>query len=68
MTVAKVSEIKASSPVSFDEAIKEGLARANKTLKNLKSAWVKDFEVRLDEKGDIAEYRVLMRITFVLEN
>ena len=68
MTVAKVSEIKASSPVSFDEAIREGLARANKTLKNLKSAWVKDFEVRLDEKGDIAEYRVLMRITFVLEN
>ena len=68
MTVAKVSEIKASSPVSFDEAIREGLARANKTLKNLKSAWVKDFEVRLDEKGDITEYRVLMRITFVLEN
>ena len=68
MTVAKVSEIKASSPDSFDEAIKEGLARANKTLKNLKSAWVKDFEVMLDEKGQIAEYRVLMRITFVLED
>jgi flavin-binding protein dodecin len=68
MTVAKISEIKASSPVSFDEAIKEGLARANKTLKNLKSAWVKDFEVQLDDKGQIAEYRVLMRITFILEN
>ena len=68
MTVAKISEIKASSPVSFDEAIKEGLDRANKTLKNLKSAWVKDFEVILDEKGQIAEYRVLMRITFILEN
>ena len=68
MTVAKVSEIKASSPVSFDEAIKEGLARANKTLKNLRSAWVKDFEIKLDEKGQIAEYRVLMRITFILEN
>jgi flavin-binding protein dodecin len=68
MTVAKISEIKASSPVSFDEAIKEGLARANKTLKNLKSAWVKDFEVILDDKGQIAKYRVLMRITFILEN
>lgn len=67
MTVAKVSEIKASSPVSFDEAIKEGLARANKTLKNVKSAWVKDFEVRLDDKGEIEQYRVLMRITFILE-
>lgn len=67
MTVAKVSEIKASSTVSFDEAIKEGLARANKTLKNVRSAWVKDFEVMLDDKGQIAEYRVLMRITFILE-
>jgi flavin-binding protein dodecin len=67
MTVAKVSEIKASSPVSFDEAVKEGLVRANKTLKNVRSAWVKDFEVRLDEKGNISEYRVLMRITFILE-
>lgn len=67
MTVAKVSEIKASSNVSFDEAIKEGLARANKTLKNVKSAWVKDFEVTLDDKGQVAEYRVLMRITFILE-
>lgn len=67
MTVAKISEIKASSPVSFDEAVKEGLVRANKTLKNVKSAWVKDFEVRLDDEGNISEYRVLMRITFILE-
>jgi len=68
MTVAKISEIKASSPDSFDDAVREGIARANKTLKNVKSAWIKDFEVMLDEKGDIAEYRVLMRITFILEN
>ena len=66
MTVAKVTEIKVSSPKSFDDAIKEGIARAHKTLKNVKSAWVKDFEVTVDDKGQIAEYRILMKITFIL--
>ena len=66
MTVAKVTEIKVSSPKSFDDAIKEGVARAHKTLKNIKSAWVKDFEVTVDDEGQIAEYRILMRITFIL--
>lgn len=68
MTVAKVSEIKASSPKSFDDAIQEGIARANKTLKNVRSAWVKEFEVILGDNGQITEYRVLMKITFILEN
>ena len=67
MTVAKVTEIKVSSPKSFDDAIQEGITRANKTLKNVKSAWVKDFEVIIDDKGQIAEYRILMRVTFILE-
>jgi len=66
MTVAKVTEIKISSPKSFDDAIKEGIARAHKTLKNVKSAWVKDFEVTVDDKGQIAEYRILMKVTFIL--
>jgi hypothetical protein len=66
MSVAKVTEIKVSSPKSFDDAIREGIARANKTLKNVKSAWVKDFEVTVDDKGQISEYRVLMRVTFIL--
>jgi flavin-binding protein dodecin len=66
MTVAKVTEIKVSSPNSFDDAIKEGIARAHKTLKNIKSAWVKDFEVTVDDEGQIAEYRILMRVTFIL--
>jgi len=66
MTVAKVTEIKVSSPKSFDDAVKEGIARAHKTLKNVKSAWVKDFEVTVDDKGQIAEYRILMKITFIL--
>lgn len=68
MTVAKITEIKASSPESFDSAIKEGIARANKTLKNVKSAWVKDLEVTVGEDGQITGYKVLMRITFILED
>jgi flavin-binding protein dodecin len=68
MSVAKVTEIKVSSPTSFDDAIKEGIIRANKTLKNVKSAWVKDFEVTLDNDGKIAEYRILMKVTFILED
>jgi len=68
MSVAKVTEIKVSSPTSFDDAIKEGITRANKTLKNVKSAWVKDFEVTVDNNGKIAQYKVLMRITFILED
>ena len=54
MSVAKVTEIKVSSPTSFDDAIQEGITRANKTLKNVKSAWVKDFEVIGDNDGKIA--------------
>ena len=66
MSVAKVSEIKISSLVSFDDAIREGITRANKTLKNVKSAWIKDFEVEVDDKGKISEYRILMKVTFIL--
>ena len=68
MSVAKVTEIKVSSPSSFDDAIREGIARANKTLKNVKSAWVKDFEVTVDNDGNIAEYKILMKVTFILKD
>ena len=68
MSVAKITEIKVSSPKSFDDAMQEGITRANKTLKNVKSAWVKDFEVTIDNKGQIAEYRILLKITFILED
>jgi dodecin len=68
MSVAKVTEIKVSSPTSFDDAIREGIARANKTLKNVKSAWVKDFEVTVDDAGNIAEYKILMKVTFILKD
>ncbi len=67
MSVAKVTEIIASSPESFDDAIKIGVARAQKTLKNLKSAWIQNQQIKLDDKGHIREYRVQLKITFVLE-
>ncbi|BBB47606.1 dodecin family protein [Pelolinea submarina] len=68
MSVAKITEIKVSSAKSFDDAVREGIARANKTLKNVRSAWVKDFEVIVDEQGQITEYRVLMKVSFILED
>lgn len=68
MSIAKVTEVKVSSLTSFDDAIKEGIIRANKTLKNVKSAWLKDFEVIVDNEGKITEYRILMKVTFILED
>jgi flavin-binding protein dodecin len=67
MTVAKVTEIIASSTESFDEAIKTGVARAHKTLTHLKSAWVQNQQIKLDDEGRITEYRVQLKITFILE-
>ena len=67
MSIARVTEIKASSKKSFDDALKVGLARASKTLTNVTSAWIENQEVRLDAKGQISEYRVQMKVTFLLE-
>ncbi len=66
MSVAKVSEISATSTTSFEDAITQGLARADKTLRNIKSAWVKEQQVRV-ESGKVVEYQVNMMVTFVLE-
>lgn len=65
MAVAKVTEIIASSNKSFEDAVAVGIARANKTLKNVRGAWIKEQKVVV-EKGKISEYRVDMRVTFVL--
>ncbi len=65
MSVAKVTEIIASSTVSFDDAIKQGVARASKTLKNVTSVWVKDQKASIKD-GQITEYRVDMKVTFIL--
>lgn len=65
MAIARVTEIIASSEKSFDDAVKKGIARAHKTLKNVKGAWVSDMKVEVD-KGEIVEYRVNMKVTFIL--
>jgi flavin-binding protein dodecin len=67
MSVAKVSEISATSTKSFDDAIQQGIARANKTLRNVKSAWIKEQHVRV-ENGRISEFQVNMAVTFILED
>ncbi len=68
MTVARVTEIKASSAKSFDDAIRAGITRAHKTLKNVKGAWIENQEVLVNDQGQISEYRVEMKVTFVLED
>ncbi len=67
MSISRTTEIKSSSKISFDDAMKKGIDRAHKTLSNLKSAWIENQEVILDAKGKILEYRVQMKITFLLE-
>ena len=67
MAVAKVSEISATSTKSFEDAIQQGIARANKTLREVRSAWVKEQQVRVSQ-GAIAEYQVNMMVTFVLDD
>jgi flavin-binding protein dodecin len=68
MSVASISEIKATSTKSFDDAIKQGIKRATQTLRNVKSAWIENQDVTVDENGEISEYRVQLRVTFILED
>ena len=66
MSVAKVSEISSTSSTSFEDAIQQGLTRAGKTLRHVRSAWIKEQTVRCEE-GRIREYQVNMMVTFVLD-
>ena len=66
MSVARVTEISATSPNSFEEAVKEGIDRATNTLRGVESAWVKDMNVMIED-GSITGYKVNMAVTFVLE-
>lgn len=66
MSVARITEISASSAKSFDDAIESGIERASKTLKNVSSAWVKDQNVVV-KNGKVSEYRVMLKVTFILE-
>ena len=67
MTIARVTELSAASPDGFEEAIREAIERANKTLRNVEGAWVKDMNV-LIEDGNIKAYKVNLAVTFVLED
>jgi flavin-binding protein dodecin len=66
MSVARITEISSSSNESFEDAIKQGVARAAETLHGIRSAWVKEQEVEI-ENGKISSYMVIMKITFVLD-
>ncbi len=67
MSIARITEISASSSVSFEDAVREGIARANKTLENVQGAWINEQKVVVKD-GKIAEYRVNMKVTFVLRD
>jgi len=67
MTIARITEVTSSSKKSFEDAVKNGVERASKTLKNVSGAWVKDQEVGV-KNGKVTEYRVKLKITFVLED
>ncbi len=67
MSVAKVTEIISSSKKSFDDATENGIERASKTLKGIQSAWVADQKVTVKD-GKIDEYRVILKVTFVLDD
>lgn len=66
MSIAKITEISAISNKSFEDALVNGIARANKTLRNVRSAWVKEQKVRIKE-GTITEYQVNLMVTFVID-
>ncbi len=67
MSVARIVEISALSNKSFDDAVQEGIARANKTLRHVTGAWVKDMRVEVQE-GKVVGYQVNMQVTFLMED
>ncbi len=67
MTVARITEISSVSDKSFQDAIVQGVERANKTLKNVKGAWVKDQEVTIDN-GKVTGYKVVLKVTIILSD
>ena len=67
MSVARVTEITSSSSKSFEDAMRVGVARATKTLQNVTGAWLKSQEIVIDD-GKITEYRVRLKVTFILKD
>lgn len=67
MAVAKVIELTASSGESFEDAIRQGIAKAGETVRNIQGAWVKEQKVKISGDGSISEFRVDLKVTFVLD-
>jgi flavin-binding protein dodecin len=67
MSVARVTEISSTSEKSFEDAIKQGIARASRTLRNVKGAWIKEQQIDIEGES-ITRYRVNMLVTFVLDD
>lgn len=67
MSIAKVTEITASSAKGFEDAIQAGITRASVTLQNIRGAWIKDMKVVVSN-GRVTEYRIRMKVTFVLKD
>ncbi len=68
MSVAKVIEITSTSPGSFEDAIRKGIAKAQKSIDGVKGAWISEQKVVLDDDGNIKHFRVDMKLTFILED
>jgi flavin-binding protein dodecin len=66
MSVARVVEISSTSPKSFEDAVVQGIERANQTLRNVKSAWIKEQEAEVNN-GKVVAYKVNLKVTFVLD-
>jgi flavin-binding protein dodecin len=66
MSVAKVIEISATSPESFEDAVRQGIAKASESVRDIRSAWVKEQLARVED-GNVVEFQVNLHITFVLE-
>jgi dodecin len=68
MSVARVTEIISSSKESFEDATRQGLKRASQTLKNVRGAWIEGQKVECDSNGHVTEFRVILKVTFVLQD
>jgi flavin-binding protein dodecin len=67
MSVAKITEVSASSSTSFEDAIQKGVDRANKTLDGVQGAWINEMKVKVKD-GKVTDYRVNMKVTFILKD
>ncbi len=66
MAIAKVIELNASSPTSMEDAVKSGLTKCAETVKDIKGAWVQEIKVVTDDKGNVTEWRVNLKVSFVV--